>query len=165
MASSSLHYMALYTLIGSTWLPYATNTSSARAPSPHRHRYLRGVTVMVECTGGASVCDTVCTGCGTLPGQTTTSLQTSIKPGIVIAHGSLLIVAWAFCAPIAALIKRHAATLPSLNLTRKVRGFPLAFLLHASIMSVAAMLTIVAVGLAFSNFKWRAIAGHGTSHV
>lgn len=43
----------------------------------------------------------------------------------------------------------------------QVFGFPLAFLLHVILMSCAATLTIIAVGIALGNFRGRAILGHG----
>ena len=118
---------------------------------------------MVPCTAGLAACDGVCVGCD--PQVAYTHRQGPVPYDLVIAHGGMLLLAWLWLAPMAALIKRHAATVPFLApfLTAKVGGkYPVAFLLHGGLMLLAVLLTCIAVGIALGRFDSRAQYGHGT---
>uniref|UniRef100_A0A7S1ATV7 Cytochrome b561 domain-containing protein n=1 Tax=Noctiluca scintillans TaxID=2966 RepID=A0A7S1ATV7_NOCSC len=114
------------------------------------------VSSVVECVGFS--CDGVCVGCTGSP--TFSGIQGPVNHDSVLAHGSLLIVAWAFLAPGAFLVKRHAPIIPRLNLTRMVKGYPLHFLIHACLMLAVVLLTIIAVSIAVAGFDRRALYGH-----
>lgn len=116
----------------------------------------------VACNTSATDCTSgICESGNCISLALTDSLQTSVSPNLVLLHGAFMICAWAFFAPVAWLIKRHVKTLPSLNLGRKVAGFPLAFLLHGGLMLSAVICTIIGVSIAFADFDWRSIGAHG----
>lgn len=117
--------------------------------------YLRDITFMVECTG--SSCDGVCSA-GTCWSGFLSGRQGEVNHDLVLVHGSLLLVSWAFLAPMAFIIKRNPTTL--LDLSVKVCGYPLAFLLHAILMLTSVVFTITGVLIALIGFDRRALLGH-----
>jgi len=115
---------------------------------------------VTECTGNASVCDDVCTGCistGYIKGT-----ASGIDVDLVRAHAGLLMTAWIYIAPLAWLIKRHQHTPGFPN--PKWGKWPIAFLVHGSMMMIVWILTIAGVSIAISEFKMDAsratTAGH-----
>jgi hypothetical protein len=72
-----------------------------------------------------------------------------------------MLIAWAFLAPTAWLIKRHQDGVNYLTGgTVKIFGYPLPFLLHGSFMLTAVFLTIVGGSIALITFPRRAMSGH-----
>eukprot|EP00656_Telonema_subtile_P010212 TRINITY_DN14892_c0_g1_i3.p1 TRINITY_DN14892_c0_g1~~TRINITY_DN14892_c0_g1_i3.p1 ORF type:complete len:286 (-),score=65.55 TRINITY_DN14892_c0_g1_i3:62-919(-) len=119
--------------------------------------YLRNPTSIVECSGGSATCDGVCTGTCVWTG-TSTGRQGPVSHDLVLLHGSLLLIAWALLAPLGFIIKRNPNTL--FDLSGKVCGYPLAFLLHGIMMSTAVCFTVTGVLIALIGFDQRALFGH-----
>eukprot|EP00656_Telonema_subtile_P057359 TRINITY_DN9409_c0_g1_i3.p1 TRINITY_DN9409_c0_g1~~TRINITY_DN9409_c0_g1_i3.p1 ORF type:complete len:222 (+),score=70.52 TRINITY_DN9409_c0_g1_i3:94-759(+) len=79
---------------------------------------------------------------------------------LVLTHAVLLISSWCFLAPMAIVFKRNPTTLACLDLSRKVAGYPLAFLLHGIFMGTAVLFTFIGVMIALIGFDRRATDEH-----
>ena len=120
--------------------------------------YLRGATVLECISNSENDCDGHCVGCEGAPNFPLSSGTPSNRHTLVIIHGTLLLLAWAFIAPTAYLIKHNMVHYSCL--TSKVYNLPLGFVLHGSLMLTAVLFTIVGVGIALHSFDHRAVYGH-----
>mmetsp|Transcript_41574 Transcript_41574/g.75347 ORF Transcript_41574/g.75347 Transcript_41574/m.75347 type:complete len:367 (+) Transcript_41574:56-1156(+) len=111
---------------------------------------------MTECFG--SSCDGICLGCASDSGRP--SHTSPVSRGLVHLHGACMLLAWAFIAPLAAVIKRHQFRLPFGLAEVRVRKFPLGFVLHGAMMLTAVVLTLIGGIVALGAFERRAVAAH-----
>eukprot|EP00927_Polykrikos_kofoidii_P051740 TRINITY_DN45531_c0_g1_i1.p1 TRINITY_DN45531_c0_g1~~TRINITY_DN45531_c0_g1_i1.p1 ORF type:complete len:371 (+),score=25.15 TRINITY_DN45531_c0_g1_i1:76-1188(+) len=115
---------------------------------------LVGATV-VECSGNG--CGGTCIGC-TVPAPLVRRDPKPTTKSEVQAHGACMLTAWCLLAPLAVLTKRHGARY-GLG-TRKIKGYPLPFVLHGGMMLTAVLLTIIGASIALARFHKRAVSGH-----
>eukprot|EP00756_Hemistasia_phaeocysticola_P017324 Hpha_TRINITY_DN15532_c0_g1::TRINITY_DN15532_c0_g1_i2::g.109035::m.109035 len=90
-----------------------------------------------------------------LTGQATTT--TEDKVDMVKLHAGLLLTAWCYLCPVAIIAK----AVPRLFSGAMVAGMPLAFVLHAGLMGLVYLFTIVGVVIAAIEFEGQPGKGHG----
>jgi len=111
---------------------------------------------ITECFGTS--CDGICTGCASNSARPSHAFP--VDRTLVHLHGACMLMAWAFIAPIAAIIKRHQFILPFGLSEVKVGKFPIGFVIHGVMMLTAVLLTLIGGIIALGGFDRRAVFGH-----